>query len=85
MNARCSGGQLAVVAGQVLDRADVRAVGLDGEHHAALDGLAVELDGAGAAVAGVAADVRAREVEIVADEVHEQAPWPRPRARRSCR
>ena len=66
--------QLAVVAGQVLDRAHARAVGLDGEHHAALHGLPVELDRAGAAVAGVAADVRAREVEIVAHEVHEQPP-----------
>ena len=66
--------QLAVVARQVLDRADVRAVGLDGEHHAALDRLPVELHGAGAAVAGVAADVRAGQVEVVADEVHQQPP-----------
>ena len=64
--------QLAVVAREALDGADRRAVGLDGEQHAALDRLAVELDGAGAAVAGVAADVGAGEVEVVAQEVHEQ-------------
>ena len=50
----------------------VGAVGLDGEQHAALHRLAVEVDGAGAAVAGVAADVRPGQVEVVADEVDEQ-------------
>src|SRR4051812_6297066 len=65
--------QLAV-AGEPLDRLDRRAVGLDREHHAALDRVAVVEHGAGAAVAGVAADVRARQVEVVADEVDEQPP-----------
>ena len=37
-----------------------------------LDRLSVHEDGAGAAVAGVAADVRAGEVDHVADEVDEQ-------------
>ena len=49
------------------------AVDLDGEQHAALHRLPVELHGARAAVAGVAADVRAGQVEVVAEEVHEQA------------
>ena len=66
-------GQLAV-AGQPLDRPDLRAVGLDGEHHAALHRLAVEMNGARAAVPGVAADMGAGQPEVVADEVHEQAP-----------
>ena len=35
--------------------------------------VAVEDDAAGAAVAGVAADVGPRQVEVVADEVDEQA------------
>ena len=49
-------------------------VGLDGEQHAALHRLAVQVDRAGAAVAGVAADVRAGQLEVVAEEVDEQPP-----------
>ena len=64
--------QLAVVAREALDGRDRRAVGLHGEHAAALDRVAAELDGAGAAASRVAADVRAGEVELVTDEVHEQ-------------
>src|SRR5215210_6491460 len=58
---------------QALDRLDLGAVGLDGKEHAALHQLAVDDHGAGAAVAGVATDVAAGEIEVVADEVHEQA------------
>ena len=64
--------QLAVLR-QALDRLDRRAVGLDREQHAALREHAVVDDGARAAVAGVAADVRAGQVEVVAQEVDEQA------------
>ena len=49
-----------------------RAVGLDGEHRARLGALAVDVDGAGAAVARVAADVGAGQPEDVAEEVDEQ-------------
>ena len=48
-------------------------VGLDGEQHARLHGVAVEQHRAGAAVARVAADVGAGELAVVADEVDEQA------------
>ena len=64
--------QLAV-AREPLDRLDRRAVGLDGEQHAALHRQPSTMDRAGAAVAGVAADVRPGQVEVVADEVDEQA------------
>src|SRR6266699_6561647 len=47
------------ILGHALDRHQVPALGLDGEHGAALDGLAVDQDGARAALAGVTADVRA--------------------------
>src|SRR5579871_486144 len=57
-----------------LDRGDLSALGLDGEHGARLDGAAVEEDGAGAALAGVAADVGTREAELLAQEAHEQLP-----------
>src|SRR6266545_1026057 len=57
------------VVGEALDRLDRGAVRLDGQHHAALDRLAVVEDRAGATVAGVAADVRAGQLEVVAEEV----------------
>ena len=55
--------QLAVPGASPSTVRDLRAVGLDGEQHAALDRLTVEMDGAGAAVAGVAADVRPGQLE----------------------
>src|SRR5919106_1128622 len=57
-----------------LDGLDGRPVGLDGGQHAGLDRRAVEDDGARTAVPGVAPDVRPGQVEVVADEVDEQAP-----------
>src|SRR6266540_4370160 len=57
------------VVGKALDRLDRGAVRLDGQHHAALDRFAVVEDRAGPAVAGVAADVRAGQLEVVAEEV----------------
>ena len=65
--------QLAV-GGEALDREDVGAVGLDGEHRAALHRLAVDVDGARAARRRVAADVRAGQLELLAQELHEQRP-----------
>ena len=62
------------VGREALDGRDLRAVGLDREEHAALHRLAVEMHGAGAAVARVAADVSPGQPEIVPDEVDEQAP-----------
>src|SRR5690348_6355386 len=58
--------------GEAFDGGDVRASGLSGEHGAGLHGLAVEEDGAGAAKARLAADVRAREAQCVAQIVNEQ-------------
>src|ERR1700686_681002 len=66
--------QLAVLR-HPLDRREAFAFGLDGEHRAALDRLAVDQDRAGAALAGVTADVRAGEADHVAQVVHEQEPW----------
>src|SRR5437763_16934480 len=63
---------LLAVLREPLDRRDRRAVRLDREQHAALDGPAVEHDRAGTAVAGVAADVGASQVEVVPEEVDEQ-------------
>ena len=70
-NACWSGWSVGAV-GHALDGLDLAAVGLDGEHRAGLGALAVDVDGARAAVARVAADVRAGQPEVVAQEVDEQ-------------
>src|SRR5579859_1017987 len=63
--------QLAV-AREALDGGHLRAVRLDGEHRAALHGATADQHGARAALAGVAADVRAREREALAQELDEE-------------
>ena len=60
------------VLGEPLDRGDLRPVTLDGEEVAGLHRLAVHEDRAGAALAGVAADVGAGEPDRLADVVDEQ-------------
>jgi hypothetical protein len=47
-------------------------VGLDGQHGARLHGATVDVDGAGATLARVTADVRSRQVEVLADGLDEQ-------------
>src|SRR5262249_22584181 len=56
------------------DRRHLRPVRLDGEHRARLHRLPAEKHGARAARRGVAADVRARQPELLPEEVHEQLP-----------
>ena len=63
--------QLAAL-GQPFDRGDLAAIGLNRQHGAGLDRLAVEQHGAGAAVRRVAAYVRAGQDQLLADELHEQ-------------
>src|SRR5689334_2359336 len=65
-------GMQLTVLGQALDRGDLGAVGLHGEQGARLHRLAVHEDGAGAALAGVAADVGACQPDRLADVVDEQ-------------
>ena len=67
-NACCSGWRPSL-GREALDRRDADAVGLDREHRAALHGVAVDVDGAGAALARVAADVGAGELEVLPDEL----------------
>ena len=54
---------------QPLDRAQVRAIDLHGELEAGARRIAVDLDGAGAAHAVLAADMRAGGAEHVAQEI----------------
>ena len=60
------------VRGQPLDGRHLAAVGLHRKHRAGLRAAAVDEHGARAALARVAADVRAGQVQLFAQEVHEQ-------------
>ena len=57
---------------QALDRGDLRAVGLHRQHGAGLDRLAVDMHDAGAALAGVAADMGAGQAQLLAQELDQQ-------------
>src|SRR5262249_31298788 len=65
-------GMEVTVPVEALDRCDLSAVGLDCKDGARLHGASVEMDGAGAANGRVAADLRAGEIEVVAEKVDEQ-------------
>ena len=51
---------------------DLGALALEREHGAGLDGDAVDMHDAGAALGGVAADMRAGEPQVLAQELHQQ-------------
>ena len=68
-----SGCSVVGTGGHAFDRRDRGAVGLDGEHRARLHGPAIDVDGARAALAGVAADVGAGQVEVLAEGLDEEA------------
>src|SRR5207237_4879418 len=59
--------------GEPLDGRHARAVGLDGKHRARLDRASVELDRAGSALARVAPDVCPGEVQVLAEDLNEEA------------
>jgi hypothetical protein len=59
--------QRAVGLGEALDGEDVGPLRLHGEHRAGLHRLAVHVHGAGAALRGVAAHVRAGETQVLAE------------------
>jgi hypothetical protein len=59
---------------QALDRVDRCSVRLNGQDRARLHGAAVEVYGARAALGRVATDMRARDAEVIPQEVHEQLP-----------
>src|SRR5215470_9691846 len=59
---------------QALNRVDRRSVRLNGQDRARLHGAAVEVHGPRAALSRVAADMRARDAEVIPQEVHEQPP-----------
>src|SRR5271169_4058862 len=59
---------------QALDGQDLAAIGLHGEHRARFHRLSIEHHRTRAAVAGIAANVSARQLQAFADEVDEQQP-----------
>jgi hypothetical protein len=63
--------QLAV-RGEALNRRDCRSIGLHREQRAGLRAPAVDEDGAGAALRGVAADVGAGQTQLFTEEMDEQ-------------
>ena len=63
--------QLAALR-EALDGRDVGAVAGDRERRAGLDRLAVDMDDAGAALRGVAADMRAGQAQVFAQELNQQ-------------
>jgi hypothetical protein len=60
------------VLGEAFDGEDFAAIGLDGEHRAALDGLTVHMNSAGAAKRGLASDMRTGESGDIAEIVDEE-------------
>src|SRR5512147_385658 len=58
-----------VAPGQSLDRGDLAPLGLHGQHGTALHRAAVDQDGTGAALRGIAADMGAGEIEVVPERV----------------
>src|SRR2546426_11150070 len=67
--------QLAVLRRQALDGGDLGAMHLCGQHVAGLHRLAIDVHGAGTALRRVAADVRAGEAQVLAQELDEQGRW----------
>ena len=64
--------ELSVRQRQRFDGGQFLAVGLHGQHLARARGAAVEVDGAGAAHAVLAPDMRSGQTQLVADEVGQQ-------------
>ena len=66
------GVQIVRAGVQTLDGRHLPAIRLHGEEQAGADGFTVEEYGAGAADAVLAADVRARQAQVVAQEIAQQ-------------
>lgn len=61
-----------VALGNAFDGGDAGASGLSGQHGAGFHRAAVDLNHAGAALAGIAADMRAGEVQVFAQEMDQK-------------
>src|SRR6185437_13714095 len=63
-----------IAFGEAFDGGDAGAVHLGRQHGAALRRIAVDMDDAGAALAGVAADMRSGQSEMLAKKLDQQSP-----------
>src|SRR5699024_3675245 len=66
---------VTIGSGQPLDGDDVGAFGLDRQHGAGLDGVAIDVNRARTALAGIAANVGASQSQLVTQKIHEQRAW----------
>ena len=66
------GAERAIGGRLPFDGLDFGAIGLDREHGAGFDRIAVHMDHTGAALAGVAAHMGAGQFQIIAQEMHQQ-------------
>ena len=60
------------ICGQPFDGRDLHVIGLHGQHGARFQRDAVQVHGAGAALAGITANFGARQIQRLAQEVHQQ-------------
>ncbi len=72
MKAACTGCSIAAFGGQSLDRGDLAALDLGGERQTGEHALAVDMAGAGAALALVAALLGAGQRQMLTQRVPEQ-------------
>jgi hypothetical protein len=68
---RLHGMKIAIFC-ETFDGQDFRTFGLSGKHGARLHRAAIDMNDAGAALARVAADMRAGETKLIADELDKQ-------------
>jgi uncharacterized protein YoaH (UPF0181 family) len=65
-------GAEGVVSGETLDRANIAAVRLHGEHKARPYRVAIDDDGAGAADTHLASDICSGQAQLMADEIRQE-------------
>src|SRR5258708_21397131 len=72
MESRLNRMQSAIAGRESFDRRDRRTVRHHGENRAGFDRLSIDINGAGAALRGVAADMGPREAEIVSKQIYQK-------------
>src|SRR3954447_20848532 len=63
-----------VSLGDALDRDDTSAVSLSRQHGAGFDRLAIDMNHTGAALAGVTANMRSGQVQVIAQKINKKGP-----------
>src|SRR2546421_12426524 len=63
-----------VSVGDALDGGDISAASLPGQHRAGFDRLAIDMLHTGAALAGVTANMRSGQVQMIAQKINKKGP-----------